>query len=674
MPRHFVKRSRISVNKIFLKFAFMVLVLLLLGCQTSPESQPPTLEPVILQLKWKHQFQFAGYYAALEQGYYQDAGLEVQLVEAPDDGTEPALKVLQGEADFGIASSDLLLLYAKDEPVVALAAIYQHSPLIWLSLQDRGIGSIHDFHGKTVMLETHAAELVAYLQSEGMSINNLTQLPHSFDPDALIQGQVSAMSAYSTDEPFLVQQAGLQYQIFNPRASGIDFYGDTLFTTQSQIKNHPERVAAFLDASLKGWGYALDHPEEMVDLIYSDYSQRHSRQHLLFEAEQTKRLILPDVVETGYLNPGRWQRIAEIYSDLHMAPADLDLDGFLYDRNPKPNLTWFYLSLLGSLVVLGVSFFISARFYRLNNSLHEEMRERAQVEDHLRVLEKRYRVLVENAPFPIVISSLEECTMLYINPQAATKYEISQSHAVGKSALDFYVDPLDREKILTLLDRHGFMQNFEVQHITAGGQKFWADISANLIVFEEQSAIFSSIVDITERRDLAIRLEEIAMKDELTSLANRRHFMQKIHEEVNRAKRYQATLSLMLLDIDNLKEINDTHGHAAGDQVLHQIAKTFNQNLRQFDFSGRLGGDEFGVILPNTSQHDAVQLAERLRRIFANQVIEMKDEEIQFTMSIGLTVLAGLDDAIDDLFRRADQALYKAKNSGRNLVEIDLKE
>ena len=202
--------------------------------------------------------------------------------------------------------------------------------------------------GKKSCIEAHAAELLAYLESEGISSTDLTLLPHSFDPNALILDQAAAISAYSTDEPFLLKQAGLEYLIFNPRASGIDFYGDTLFTTETQIKDNPERVKAFVDASLRGWAYALDHPDEVVDLIYSEYTQRHSKEHLLFEAEKTKQLILPDVVEIGYMNPGRWQRIAEIYTEMNMTPEKLSLDNFIYNPNPRPDLTWLYLSLLGA--------------------------------------------------------------------------------------------------------------------------------------------------------------------------------------------------------------------------------------------------------------------------------------------------------------------------------------
>ena len=659
--------TNILIRKIFQLFFILVVSVSIQACQVNPDSNPRALDPVVVQLKWKHQFQFAGYYAALEQGFYEDLGLDVQLLEAPDD-VDPAQIVLNGDADFGIASSDLLLLRAKGDPVVALAAIYQHSPLIFLSVAGRDIDNIHDLAGKPVMIEAHAAELLAYLESEGISPNELTQLPHSFNPDSLVTNQIVAMSAYSTDEPYLLTQSGLEYQIFNPRSSGIDFYGDTLFTTEAQIQAHPERVSAFLDASTRGWAYALDHPEEMVELIYTKYSQRHSKEHLLFEAEKTERLILPDVVEIGYMNPGRWQRIGEIYTEMNMTNSEISLDGFIYDRNLKPNLTWIYLMIFGILVILGISAYISTRFYLLNTALKEEMSEREKTDENLRVLELRYRVLAENAPFPIVISNLEDGLLLYLNPKAAQKYEILQQYAIGKSVLDFYVDSKEQEQMVEKLERQGFLKNFEVQHISTVGNKFWVEMAASIITFEGKLAAFFSIVDITERRTLALRLEELAMKDELTGIANRRYFMLKIQEEFARAKRYKNPLALLMMDLDNLKIINDTFGHLAGDQVLLQAARVLSDYLRETDLPGRFGGDEFGIILPNTGLLEATQLGERLRQIFTQQRIEIHQNEIQFSMSLGVAELCDNDGNADDLIHRADDALYHAKTSGRNQV------
>ena len=326
----------------FYLFLFAIALLqLLLGVPAAQAANSvaaeETLDSVTLQLKWKHQFQFAGYYAAVEKGFYRDHGLNVIIKEA-GDGENPANLVLQGKAEFGIASSDLVLLRSQGKPVVVLAPIFQHSPLILLVLAASGIDNVHELKGRDVMVEEHAEELLAYLQNEGLPSSEIKILPHSFDPESLIQGKVAAMSAYSTDEPFLLKKLGMPYLTFTPRSGGIDFYGDTLFTTEDQIKKHPKKVQQFLNASLLGWNYALSHPDEIIKLILTKYSTRHSREHLEFEAAMTQKLILPNIVEIGYTNPGRWDHIRKVYSRLGLLPEGVELDGFLYERNPQPDI------------------------------------------------------------------------------------------------------------------------------------------------------------------------------------------------------------------------------------------------------------------------------------------------------------------------------------------------
>ena len=350
------------------------------------ESTNRPLDRVRLQLKWKHQFQFAGYYAAIEQGFYRAVGLEVTLLEPPPS-IEPGQQVVRGNAEFGVASSDLVVMRAHGSRVVALAPIYQHSPLVFLVSANSGISHIHELSGKRVAIESHAAELLAYLQYERLPLTSLDLSSHSYDVSELIDGKVDALSAYSTDEPFLLEEAGLDYLLFNPRAGGIDFYGDTLFTTQEQIEKHPERVRNFLNASLQGWEYALEHSDEIVDLILTRYSQRHTREHLAFEAEKTRRLILPDVVEIGYNNLGRWRHIADTYRELGMIPADASLDGFLYRREIGPDLSWFYWTLASVLAAFGIVLTVSVRFYQLNVRIQKQACALQAVLDENKVLQ-----------------------------------------------------------------------------------------------------------------------------------------------------------------------------------------------------------------------------------------------------------------------------------------------
>ncbi|MBI1778366.1 MAG: ABC transporter substrate-binding protein [Proteobacteria bacterium] len=290
--------------------ALALIAALLAGLMSWSAAAEQPLEAVRLQLKWRHQFQFAGYYAAIEKGYYREAGLDVRLLEATDQEA-PAEVVLRGGAEYGIAPSDLVLLRSRGRPVVALAVIFQHSPYALVAAHRSGIEHLHDLVGKRVMIEHDVAELLAYLAHEGVGEDRLVMVPHTFEPKALIDGSVDAISVYTTDELFQLEQAGLEFRVFSPRAGGIDFYGDTLFTTEAEIHAHPRRVAALVAASLKGWAYALDHPAEIVDLILSRYSRRHSREHLLFEADQSERLIRHELVELGHMNPGPTPQISQ---------------------------------------------------------------------------------------------------------------------------------------------------------------------------------------------------------------------------------------------------------------------------------------------------------------------------------------------------------------------------
>lgn len=326
------------------------------------------LDRVTLQLKWKHQFQFAGYYAAIAQGYYRDAGLEVVLQEA-QPGLDPVDSVVEGAADFGVGTSELLLLRGQGKPVVVLAAIYQHSPLVLLARRSSEVNDLQALHNQPIMIEPQSAELFAYFRDEGIDPASLNIIHHTFEVRDLIDRKVTAMSAYESDEPYLLRQAGVDYLIFTPRAGGIDFYGDNLFTTEKQIREHPERVRRFREASLRGWEYALAHPQEIIALILERYSQRKTREHLEFEAAQTAQLMHPGLIEVGHMNPGRWRHMADTYAEFGMLPRGFNLTGFLYDPHPRPDFAWVYWALGGAAVLLIAALGWVLPLVRLNRRL-----------------------------------------------------------------------------------------------------------------------------------------------------------------------------------------------------------------------------------------------------------------------------------------------------------------
>lgn len=365
-------------------FAHVRFLILALAGLLLPSGVAWGLEKVSLQLKWNHAFQFAGYYAALEKGYYREAGLDVELIEAAP-GTDPLESVLSDRAQYGVGTSSLLLARKSGKPVVVLAAIFQHSPLVLVAREDKtsnGTQGLHDIVGKRVMIEPQSDELIAYLKQEGIALDRLVQVPHSFQPDDLIEGRVDAMSAYVSNELYYLERARLDYQVYTPRTGGIDFYGDNLFTTEKELRAHPERVRAFREASLQGWQYAMQHPEEIVDLILTRYSKKHPRDFYLFEAQRMASLLRTDLIEVGYMNRGRWRHIADTYADLGLLPRNYRLDGFLYEPDAHRDLTTLYIAF----ALLAAVSLVALYIHRINRRLSRALSESRAAEERIRHL------------------------------------------------------------------------------------------------------------------------------------------------------------------------------------------------------------------------------------------------------------------------------------------------
>jgi class 3 adenylate cyclase/ABC-type nitrate/sulfonate/bicarbonate transport system substrate-binding protein len=288
------------------------------------------LEQVSMQLKWKHQFQFAGYYAALEQGFYRDAGLDVVIREG-GPGIDVAEAVGSGKADFGTCNTSVLREWSLGRRLVVLANIFQHSPIIILVARRADISSVSDLRGHTLMDSPGSDEIAAMLTREGVDYDALPRVAHNGNPRDLLAGNADAMVAYSTNEPFVLDQLGAAYRIFSPEAYGIDFYGDNLCTSETEVESHPDRAAAFRTASLKGWAYALAHKEATVDLILNSYSGKKSREALLFEAEHMETLVGRDPDRIGEQDPARWQNIAATYHKLWLLTDDKVPEGLIWD-------------------------------------------------------------------------------------------------------------------------------------------------------------------------------------------------------------------------------------------------------------------------------------------------------------------------------------------------------
>jgi len=492
-------------------------------------------EEVTLQLRWLHQFQFAGYYMAAHKGYYRDAGLKVRILEVSDANAHPVDEVITGRAQYGIGNSGLINERQSGKPVVVLAALFQSSPNVWIMRKDSGINSVVDLAEKRMMMtkSIENAELMALFQNEGINLAKLNIIETSFNINDLINKKVDAYNGYSTNEPYLLKQKGIEYTLIDPRKYGIDFYSDCLFTSDAELSAHPQRVKAFREASLRGWAYALDHPEETIDVILRDYSKTKTREHLRFEADAIHALMEPEFIEIGHMNTHRWENIAKTYAKLGFCTSVTIPDGFLYDPNASNEKQNLYYLLFGVLALLGVVGAIAVYVYKLNRTIKEQ-----------------------------------------------------------------------------------------------------------------------------------------AIRDPLTGVYNRRYLNETLPRELARAQRELSELSIVMLDLDHFKAINDTYGHSAGDQVLKNIATCIISSIRQNDFVSRFGGEEFIIVMPGMPADQAYERMELCRKEIETIVTHYNNKEITITISGGISSCVTYHETQDELVKKADDALYESKANGRNRITL----
>ena len=213
------------------------------------------------------------------------------------------------------------------------------------------------------------------------------------------------------------------------------------------------------------------------------------------------------------------------------------------------------------------------------------------------------------------------------------------------------------------------LHRFDWTCVNAEGCEFIVEVSLMPITVKGQVMLHTTWRDITERKEVERKLERLARTDDLTGLTNRRHFLEQAEAELARSIRYDRPISILMVDADLFKGINDLHGHAVGDTTLRKLADVFRETLRAVDLVGRLGGEEFAILLPETDHDMAIEVAERLRTAVADSKVPLtRGLPLQFTVSIGVSSLISKHDNLEVLISLADTALYAAKNSGRNKV------
>ena len=646
---------------------------------------------VTLILPWKHQFQFAGYYVAKELGFYEKAGLNVDIKEF-DSESDVAKDVSTNRYEFGVGHSFLILDKINNYPnIIFLNAIHQSSPMVLLSKKREDLKSISDIVGKKLMMsqeQKDGAAINAMLFSEQVKQGSCTIIEPSFNPIDLINGNTDIMTSYTSNEPYALKQKGVEYTVFDPKDYGYNFYSDILFTNQEMIKESPKDVDAFRGASLEGWKYAYEHVDEAIEIILKKYNtQGRTKKALEFEAETLRELAFIDGINFGDINPIRLNEITTTYRllDLIQPNSKIDFDSFIYKQTSdfkfnKKSLEiatrdymyyfeniYFRLFILISFIIIFISLYFRSRMEKL-------------LKERTTQLELQNKIFDEN-----ISSSKTDLygRITYVSDAFCKLTGYTRAELLSKkhSILKFENTPIEIYKDLWLTISSGHIWKGEFQNVKKDGSEYWVKVIISPIFDKEKSIIaFESIVqDITLKKVLqefntklesevkkqTQKLKILAITDKLTGLYNRVKIDDELLSNYNYFKEFNENFTVIILDIDHFKNVNDTHGHQIGDTVLIEISKLIQNNVRSTDIVGRWGGEEFMVICPKTDLEHAYSVAQNIRKSI---------EEYNFARVGNLTICAGVsdivsNDSLDSLISKADTLLYEAKHSGRNMVK-----
>lgn len=262
----------------------------------------------------------------------------------------------------------------------------------------------------------------------------------------------------------------------------------------------------------------------------------------------------------------------------------------------------------------------------------------------------------------------------YVNDRVAKLFGLPAKDIIGKRDIDV-ISQADADHFWQT-DKLAFESNDKViinETLKAADNKIHHYLSVKVPCHfkDDYKTLIGFSTDVTELYQLKEKFEQLANIDELTGLYNRRYFFDNANREFNRAERHQQALAVISIDVDRFKTINDKYGHPVGDQVLVKIAQLITPTVRSEDIFARIGGEEFSILLPNTSRHESQQTAERLRHLLDNNPISITDDiSLPIKISLGVSVLKAADTNFQDLYARSDIALYKAKSMGRNNVYL----
>lgn len=479
-------------------------------------------DKVVLQLRWHHQYQFAGYYAAKWMGYYEQEGLDVEIRPALTENVGVLYateEVAEGRAQFGIGSSDILLSQDRGAELCVVASVFQRSPIEYYMREDAPYRSIVDLTKLKVARRQNDLldiELQAMLISEGINPNKLPLIidteeftvndfkTHKYD---VIPGYMGAII------DFYAHKEGINLKVIKPIDYGIDFYGDSLFTSKKLAYEDPELVEKFRKASMKGWEYAHDHPEEVAERIANEYKvkgipHKDFIEYNKYQASKISQLTLYPIVEMGNVNPYRWQKMHEMLTKLNLVKGQINLEDFVFDYQKITTEKYKKIE-KGIILFLIISFIASIIIFMFhlankNSMLKNEVSERKRAENRIIKSKQRYEAIFSSAILGITITS-KEGIILQANEKWLSMTGYSEKEILGKDIREFIDDDSDKNIIKKIGDfNSGKINNYEIErkYKRRDGSIFWGKLFMTSIYDQdsERKVNLGMVVDITNRK------------------------------------------------------------------------------------------------------------------------------------------------------------------------------
>jgi len=313
--------------KKYLKKYLLILITLTLTANTACTKPPPPkeLDKVSVRLKWLHSAQFAGLYVAEKKGFYRKANIQVDLEEGGIKVDEVEM-VHKGINDFGIVGAHQLVI-ARTEgiPLTSIAVIFRKNPSVFISLKGSGIKKPQDFVGKRILYPPANISLASMMKLQGISMKELILVPPSYDLGLMERGEVDVWTGYLINQVITMRQKGYQVNIIYPDEYGVHIYGDAIVATEKLIEENPELVTKFLRATLRGWRYAIENPEESLDIL-SEYQLDIDREHALASLLIQIPLIQTGENDIGWMRDDVWLGMQNLLFDNGLISEKTDID------------------------------------------------------------------------------------------------------------------------------------------------------------------------------------------------------------------------------------------------------------------------------------------------------------------------------------------------------------